>query len=412
MRRLAIAFFLSVGAAGFACSAGGGSTSKGGAGGSAGGGAGGAGGSGGPGGTGAVGPGGSLGVGGVGGAGNTGGVPDGGECESISQTADNQIRPVDIIWAVDTTSSMNLAADGVQAELNNFATFITNQGIDVHVVMIAKKGCSDSLLWINPEIRICIAPPLGNGVLCLTPPAGPGMACPNDDNLPGFFHIDSKINNNDALKQFIDHYPTYKPHLRANSVKYFAVVSDDAVDMTHDPAWFTGELANLNVQDPGYFDVWRFFSIACLTNCFPICRSGPRGTGYTPLAMQTGGISADLCAGTSGFAQVFQQLAQSVANGTSLDCEWEIPPPPPGEMFEQNKVNVDYFPGGNPPAQPIYHVDTIADCDPMKGGGWYYDDNANPTKVRVCPSNCDDISKDVTGRIDVKFGCFTIDVPK
>ena len=47
-------------------------------------------------------------------------------------------------------------------------------------------------------------------------------------------------------------------------------------------------------------------------------------------------------------------------------------------MFEQGKVNVDYTPGGGG-TQPIYHVDTIADCDPMKGGGWYYNDSANPT---------------------------------
>ncbi len=361
---------------------------------------------------GAAAAGGTFGFGGVGGGGNVGGVADGGECESLSQTAMNQIRPVDIIWAVDTTSSMNLAADGVQNELNNFASFITNQGIDVRVVMIAKKGCSDALAWINPEIRICIAPPLGNGIQCVTPALGPGTACPNDDKLPGFFHIDNKINNNDALKQFVDHYPTYKAHLRQNAVKYFAVISDDSTDATYDPAWFTQQLVDMNVADPGYFDVWRFFSIACQSNCFLLCKNGASGSGYVPLATQTGGISADLCAGAAGFAQVFQQLAQSVTDKTTLDCEWAIPPPPPGEQFEKNKVNVDYFPGGAGPAQPILHVDTIADCDPGKGGGWYYDDDANPTKVRVCPSNCDTISSDLNGRIDVKFGCFTVDVPK
>jgi hypothetical protein len=53
-------------------------------------------------------------------------------------------------------------------------------------------------------------------------------------------------------------------------------------------------------------------------------------------------------------------------------------------------------------------VETEADCGP--GGGWYYDDNANPQSIRVCPSTCAAIQSDLDGRIDILFGCRTENV--
>ena len=71
---------------------------------------------------------------------------------------------------------------------------------------------------------------------------------------------------------------------------------------------------------------------------------------------------------------------------------------------------MNYSPGGVPPPQPIYHVQSPADC--AANGGWYYDDNTNPTQVLVCPSTCTAIQSDPNAKVDVLFGCQTIDVPK
>lgn len=332
-------------------------------------------------------------VGGSGGSANGGaGSGSNGECEAVSQEAENTIRPVDILWAVDTTSSMQTAAQGVQDNLNSFAQFIQAQGIDVRVVMIAKTGASIPF----GEVRICIAPPLGSG------------NCPADDNNPpSFLKINNKINNGDALRQFIEWYPTYKPVLRQNASKYFAIVTDDEADAGLTAAWFMQQLADLHAQD-GYFDSWKFFGIYCGKDpCFNplMCGQDVTAQMYTDLVNQTGGHAGNLC-DPAGFGPVFTALADTVTGAASLDCEWAIPDAPDGQTFDKGKVNVEYTPGAGP-QQDIYYVPSKADCDPVNGG-WYYDDNNDPTKVMVCPSTCDEISSDLDGRIDVLFGCETV----
>jgi hypothetical protein len=36
---------------------------------------------------------------------------------------------------------------------------------------------------------------------------------------------------------------------------------------------------------------------------------------------------------------------------------------------------------------------------------WYYNDNANPTKIVFCPATCDAAGKDTGGKIDIAVGC-------
>ena len=55
-------------------------------------------------------------------------------------------------------------------------------------------------------------------------------------------------------------------------------------------------------------------------------------------------------------------------------------------------------------------VANAAACGPA--GGWYYDNDAAPTQVLLCPASCDFAQSSVgpgkTGRIEVLFGCATI----
>lgn len=55
-------------------------------------------------------------------------------------------------------------------------------------------------------------------------------------------------------------------------------------------------------------------------------------------------------------------------------------------------------------------VANAAACGPA--GGWYYDNDAAPTQVLLCPASCDSLNRASapaeTGRIEVLFGCATI----
>jgi ribosomal protein L15 len=267
------------------------------------------------------------GAGGVGGSTSTGFASGGGpgsggfdECFGVSSTATAEKQPADIILAVDTSGSMSEESAEVQQNLNNFATIITSSGIDVHVVLIA-------------DASVCIPAPLGSGSC--------GGA---DEALPAYRHTVQTVNSNDALQVILATYPQWQPSLRPNATKTFVVVSDDNSDMS--AADFTSQLLAL---DPPTFqgflfhgivansDVFDCFGFSCPMNN-PCCYApGPigcdsygaaEGTVYKELAMQTMGISGDLC--SQEFDPIFQDLAEGVIAASQLACEYAIPEPPMG----------------------------------------------------------------------------------
>ena len=328
---------------------------------------------------------------GIGGSGAIGPLADGGECDGVSQQAENGWAPIDVIWAIDNSGSMTFEAGEVQNNMNNFATQILNQGLDVHVAVISEAGPPNPFGGTN---GVCIPPPLGSG------------SCPNDTNLPTYLRVDAPVASTNSLFKIIEEYPNYKPVLRQKSLKYIAVVTDDESSM--DAFTFIQQVGAL---DPGWFDTWKFFGVVCDgTPCLgfpPPCET--TGANYMDLISQTGGTLGSLCQGQSNFGAVFNALATTITQQIELACEWEIPPPPAGQMFEKNKVNVRYTPGGGA-QKDLFWVESAADCGPE--GGWYYDNNDNPTKVQVCPVNCSEMKTDTNGKVDILFGCFTIAVPK
>ena len=189
-----------------------------------------------------------------------GGLGEGDECQAVSQEAANQVRPVDIIWAIDTSPSMSAEKNAVRDNLNVFAQQIGAAQIDVHVVMIAE--------------------PLSAGGICIDPPLGSG-ACPNDHNPPTYHHNTQWVGSHNALGRFLGEYGEYKSALRESSVKYFAVVTDDHAEISAQA--FTDAVNNL---DPGWWDDWKMFGL--------FCANLDQGATYQTLVNQTGGLAVEL----------------------------------------------------------------------------------------------------------------------
>ncbi|MCC6215452.1 MAG: hypothetical protein IT376_11350 [Polyangiaceae bacterium] len=335
--------------------------------------------------------------------GGGGGVEPDAQCSSVGQVAKPTLKPADIIWAVDTSGSMVEEAAAVQQNLNGFAQQIVASGIDVHVIMLAT--CP---FWILPGISV--APPLGTG-----------QPCPNDTNLPGYFHQALPgVQSTDGMKVLYNQFPNYRPHLRANSLKYVVIVTDDeAGDF---PPGVTGAnfVQQFTALDPilqgaSGQPAWSMSGVYAFTMC---ANAANVGTTWANAIQQTGGVATDICGCTTPqgcatqFQQITNQLATKIVEGAqALDCEWTIPVPPAGQQLDPGKVNVELIDTTNGIQTKFYKVSDAASCDPVLGG-WYYDDNTTPTRVIACPQSCTQIKAVATGNVNVLFGCATETIPE
>ena len=90
-----------------------------------------------------------------------------------------------------------------------------------------------------------------------------------------------------------------------------------------------------------------------------------------------------------------------------LQCNWEIPPPPPDEEFNRDEVNVQFSPtGADADNQIIGRVVSREACRDYLA--WYYDDPTTPTQIIACPKTCEMIQAAETGKVNILLGCGTL----
>jgi hypothetical protein len=131
---------------------------------------------------------------------------------------------------------------------------------------------------------------------------------------------------------------------------------------------------------------------------------GPSLTALQGIAMAGGtGMPFLVDSGPNATQQFID--AMNTIQGNALTCTYSIPQPTPPDKFDPNLVNVLYTPTGGT-QQVIGHVDSLAKC-PTGGMAWYYDNNATPTLINLCPDTCSKITVDLTGKINIVLGCMT-----
>ena len=101
------------------------------------------------------------------------------ECAAVSVTAEVETLPVDIIWVVDNSSSMEPSVRQVQMGMNAFAARLATSGLDYRLIVLSLRGNGNVTLGGSTLYQLCVPPPVG----------GPGCA----DNAPRFHQIDMNI---------------------------------------------------------------------------------------------------------------------------------------------------------------------------------------------------------------------------
>jgi hypothetical protein len=384
------------------------------------------------------GTGGTAGTGGTGGMGGSGGVSgssgSGGfqTCATGSSLATPIILPVDIIWMVDNSSSMQPAITEITNGLNNFANLIGNSSLDYKVIMLSLRGKTPQMIGGSNRYPVCIPSPLAGDNNC--------------GNGTHFFQSSIDVRSTQPYEQFLGTLgqtagymvgetkggDPWKDQLRANSVKSMVFVTDDDSRLGADyflnfpggknpfnsltlppgilkPTWnnlFANWIAH------GIYG-WGSLSDPSVKCEYPDTTKPPSaGQAYTDLILASGGSRAQICADAQNWTTFFNNVAKSVIDTSKIACEIPLPPPPNGEVLNPAKINVTLKTPST--EQLIYQVDGPAGPTPCNGtaGGWYYDNATNPTQVILCPASCTQANQivgiDKEGGVEVTFGCSTI----
>jgi hypothetical protein len=358
-------------------------------------------------------------------------------CATATAMATIETLPVDIIWVVDNSSSMGTAIDQITMGLNNFASLISTRGFDYHVIMLSLRpvdGTTSRTRSVGGSTRytVCIPPPLAGDSLC--------------HDGPRFFQSSIDIRSTQPLEQFLGtlgqtsgYMATQGPStggrggdpwrsfLRDTSTKTIVMVSDDNSRLSADYFLHFHGGANPNnsnltlppgILDPswgGLFDNLTFdglYGWDSETDPAAICHypggATPSSSGpvYTTLVTSTMGVRARICDGASAWGPFFDSVAMAVDRTSRIACDVAIPMPPDGSSLDPMRVNVVL---NGMTSTLLGKVANAAAC--TSSGGWYYDDDANPTRVILCPSSCDRAQTELRGEgrgIQVQFGCTTI----
>ena len=349
-------------------------------------------------------------------------------CAAVTQEAVAKPLPVDIIWMVDNSVSMAPAVAEVQAGLNGFASAIAASSLDYKVILLSLKNAMTPITYNgNKKYPVCVPAPLAGDDAC--------------GNGPRFFHANLDVLSIQTLEQFLGTlgqttgYTAIDPRgsepwageLRSDATKTIVVVTDDnarlsATDFETYPGGtnpYNSLLLPPGILDPhwgGAFDGFLFSAIYGWgsdndpgAKCTYPDQSVPPSPGitYTALVNQTGGVRAKVCDGHAAWQPFLDKVAQAVVKTSKISCSMDIPAPDAGSL-DPAKVNVQLTADGN--SSTLAKVADAASCG--ADGGWYYDDDAMPTKVILCPASCSTaqnaVGVDKSGKIEILFGCATI----
>ena len=306
------------------------------------------------------------------------------ECAGNLLMGTNSLAPVDIIWVVDSSDSMENDANVVQSNLDGFAAFIEAQSIDFHVVMISDSG------FVTPSARF--------------------------GTDPRFLFVNRGVGSNDAFDAVLDQHPTYAAHLRPLATTHVIGVTDDDENM--DAGTF---IATMNAtlghafiyhaiaSPPGECNSLCLFGCrSCVSGAAGCDRSGSllpaadEGVQHYAAAAATGGRPLDIC--TDDWSGLFSTLAVAVAVAMPLPCVFEIPDPPAGMTFDRDLVNVIHTPTGGA-MSPFPRVETEAACS--SSSAWRYDNPSAPTTIMLCPAACTAVTAG-PGMVQIQLGCASL----
>ena len=135
----------------------------------------------------------------------------------------------------------------------------------------------------------------------------------------------------------------------------------------------------------------------------PIYAVGLEGSGEALMnAIATAGGTTDafFIGSMNGEAELLAAMLEIA--GQSVQCTIPIPAPQGGEILDPELVRIEYL-SGTGETILVPQVENVSECG--AAGGWYYDDNDNPTTITFCSATCGTVQVDTAAQVDVALGC-------
>lgn len=306
---------------------------------------------------------------------------------AVGSTAAKPV-PVDLIFAIDQSESMDGEIALVKKNINRLTDLLGATKLDYQVVMIARPGLD--------TYGVCIPPPLG------------AEGC--GDNLPRFKRSAQEVLSHDALAIFLATYDSPDPllnwskYIRTESLKAFVpVTDDDATQPIPPPYWqsFDREILARGAFGTADERNYAFYPIigAAIGDPAKKCSTEivSEGPEYSKLAALTGGSYFSVC--STDYAGLFTAMADAIVG--RVMCSMPLPPPPAGETLDLTRVNVRHVSSAGKATDFV--KDESKPCS-EGANGWQY--NKDQTKILLCGDACA-TARAGGGRVDVIFGCKT-----
>lgn len=291
------------------------------------------------------------------------------ECAAIRQDAPPGKGAVDVVFLVDTSGSMLHAITQVAQNLSSFVQSFDDTNADTRVVMItgndpAAGGAGDNYRFIKSE-------------------------------------VDSQVLFETALARF----PEYQDFLRSDAATQFVMVTDDEDKLA--PEEFKQQMEALlgrsftqhaiaSEDVNGFPCISEALASICPAPIPAVCGAMNIGKAYYSLADQTQGEKMSIC--KADWSDVFAKLQTAVIEAVPLPCSYALADTE-SEEFDPAQVSIVYELSDEEQSFPKA-------LTPDRCGdelGWHYDDNENPTTIKLCPAACDLVQSG--GSIDIAFGC-------
>lgn len=302
--------------------------------------------------------------------------PDLSSCANDS--AEAQLAPVDLYVMLDRSCSMwGTPWNTVTGALTTFINdpYSTGVGMGIEYFGNGNSSYCNSSNYANPNVNIALLP--GNASSLTSSISGTGVSggTPTKPAIDGAISRAVTNQSNTGRKTVV-------------------VLATDGL-----PNGCSSSVNNVRTS------IQNGYSGASQINTFVIGIGTGAGVTNMNSWANAGGTNQAIVVAAND-AQGFIDALTAIRN-QGVSCTFDIPTPSSGTI-DPAQVNVIYTNGGGS-TTAILKVTNAAACG--ANGGWYFDNNSNPTKVTLCPTTCNTVQGDPYAEIEIVFGCLSQQAP-